>query len=87
MSAPDLLARVLALASEVAGPTRTPVSSGPETLLAGGGFWFDSVALLELVLACEREFGVVFDPPVDLEPTALHSVRSLVSVLEAKLAP
>jgi acyl carrier protein len=83
---PDVLARVLALASETAGPARTPSRLGPETLLAGGGFWLDSVGLLELILACEREFGVVLDPVTDLDPAALHTVRTLVSVLEAKLS-
>lgn len=87
MSALELLPRILALASEIAGPTGRPVSLGPETLLAGGGFWLDSVGLLELVLACEREFGVVLDPVQDLGPTTLRSVRSLASAIEAKLAP
>lgn len=86
MTPPDLLARVIALASETAGPTRTPSFLGPETLLAGGGFWLDSVGLLELILACEREFGVALDPVADLDPAALHSVRTLVSALEAKLS-
>lgn len=85
MSAPDLLAGVLTLATEIAGPTRTPASAGPETLLAAGGFGLDSVDLLELVLACEREFGVVLDPAADLEPATLHSVRSLASLLWAKV--
>jgi acyl carrier protein len=86
MSALELLPRILALASDIAGPTGKPVSLGPETLLADGGFWLDSVGLLELVLACEREFGVILDPAQDLSPATLHSVRSLASAIAAKLA-
>jgi acyl carrier protein len=82
----DLLARVLALASETAGPARTPGGLGPDTPLAGGGFWLDSVGLLELILACEREFGVELDPVADLDPASLRTVRALVSVLETKLS-
>ena len=85
MTPPDLVQRVLALASETAGPARTPSHLGPDTLLAGGGFWLDSVGLLELILACEREFSLVLDPVADLDPAALRSVRALVSLLEAKL--
>jgi len=83
---PDLLTRVLAIASETAGPARTPSGLGPDTQLAGGGFWLDSVGLLELILACEREFGVELDPVADLDPASLRTVRTLVSVLETKLS-
>lgn len=82
----DLLARVVALASRVAGPERTPPGAGADTPLAGGGFWLDSVAVLELVMTCENEFGVVFDSEGDLTRETLGSVGSLAAAIAGKLA-
>jgi acyl carrier protein len=82
-SVPD---RLKAILREVAGPGRTPPALGAETPLRAGGFWFDSVALLELIVAVETEFGVDFDPATDFGDAALRTVGSLTAVIERRLA-
>ena len=62
MRAPDDLARVVTILTQVAGPDRTPTPVGPDTPIADGGFWLDSADLLEVVLACEEAFSVALDP-------------------------
>jgi len=81
----DTLTRLIALASRVAGPDRTPREAGPDTPLTQAGFWLDSVGLLELVVACEAEFKVAFDPERDLTVDALATIGSFARVIHAKL--
>jgi len=78
------LARLYRVVAEIAGASRTPADAGLDTPLADGGFWLDSVDLLELAVACEQEFGVVFDGEADLAPPSLASVRSLAALIERK---
>jgi len=87
MTAALLVDRVAGVIAKIAGPERTPPAAGSETPLAGGGFWLDSVALLEAIVSCETEFGVSFDPDLDLTPEALATVGSLASLVEGKLDP
>ncbi len=47
--------------------------------------WFDSSEMLELIVACETEFGVVFDPAHDLTWEALTTVGSLAEVIREKV--
>jgi acyl carrier protein len=74
----------------VAGPSRTPPDSGPQTPLSGAGLRLDSVELLEVVVACECEFGIMFDATRDLadrtSPSDRDPVRDLASC-RALLAP
>ena len=86
MNDDDIVARVIALAARIAGPQRTPDEVGPDTPLTEGGFWLDSVALLEVIVACEAEFFVEFDSEEDLTTGALESIGSLATVIERKLA-
>jgi acyl carrier protein len=86
MNDDDILARVIALATSIAGPERTPEEVGPDTPLADGGFWLDSVALVEVIVACEAEFFVEFDSEEDLTTAALESIGSLATVIQRKLA-
>ena len=86
MSTASLVPRVLAVLARVAGPERTPPGAGADTPLAGGGFWLDSVALLEVIVACETEFDVSFDPDTDLTPEALATVGSLAQLVAARLS-
>src|SRR5258705_13438600 len=79
------LARVQAIVMRIAGPGRTPVDIGPDTSLAEGGFWLDSVATLEVIVACEEEFGVTFDWQVDLDGESLGTIRSLAELIGTKL--
>ena len=85
MKADDILQRVIALATRIAGPDRTPREVGPDTLLTEGGLWLDSVALLEVIVACEVEFEVEFDSEADLSTQALASLGSLAAVIQGKL--
>ena len=77
--------RVLALVSRVAGAGRTPADAGPDTPIREGGFWLDSVALLELIVAAETEFGVQFDPTCDFDEEPLRTVGSFASCIAARL--
>jgi len=77
--------RVQALITEIAGPDRTPSDPGPETPLVDGGYWLDSVDLLQVVLACEIEFAVTFDPDVDFTPETLKTVGSLTGVIRSRV--
>jgi acyl carrier protein len=80
-----VLARVEAIVAAVAGPLRQPDAGGPDTPLGESGFWLDSVDLLEIVLACEREFDVVFDP--DLVAGALGTARTLADLIRSVRSP
>jgi acyl carrier protein len=84
VSADAIRARVEAIVAAVAGPLRQPESAGPDTPLGESGFWLDSVDLLEIVLSCEREFDVVFDPDkvagsLETARTLAHRIRSVRS--------
>lgn len=81
MTADDTLARVEAIVTTVAGPTRIPEGAGPDTPLGEDGYWLDSVDLLEVVLACEREFDLVFD--TDLVARSLGSARTLADLIRS----
>jgi acyl carrier protein len=84
MTSPLTLERVQAIVAQVAGASRTPVHAGPETPLVDGGFWLDSVHLLEAIMACEAEFGIIFDPDIDFTGTHLSTVRTLHDLILTK---
>jgi acyl carrier protein len=78
MTAPEAVLRdVQVIVHRVAGPSRTPADAGPDTRLADG-FWLDSMEMLEVVIACEQHFGIVFEEGRDLTPATLASVRHVV---------
>ncbi len=80
------LDRVQGIVTHVAGPDRIPSAAGPDTPLQDGGFWLDSASLVEVIIACEAEFDVVFDPETDFTDQALSTVRTLYGVIQAKRA-
>ena len=84
MPAASVLERVRMVVARVAGPTRTPPADGPDTPLGDGGFWLDSVDLVEVVVGCESEFEVSFEGEADLTKESLHSVRTLAELIESK---
>jgi acyl carrier protein len=84
MSATSILQRVLSLVATVAGPARTPAGAGPDTPLRDGGFWLDSVDLVELVIACEAEFNLRLDGRTDLSGTSLATVGTLAEMVAAR---
>jgi len=75
---------VQTVVARIAGPHRTPADAGPDTPLTQGGFWLDSVHLLETIIACETEFGVVFDPVTDFNEQTLRTVRTLCDLIRSK---
>jgi acyl carrier protein len=79
-----VLDRVQALVVGIAGPDRTPPDAGPDTALIDGGFWLDSVSLLEVIIACEAEFGVALDSQADLTPDTLTTSRKLAALIERR---
>ena len=78
--------RIRALVRRVAGPSRAPADSGPDTPLTEGGFWLDSVELLEVVVACESEFDLTFDASADLTGRAFETLGTLTELIRAKRA-
>ena len=76
--------RVLDVVRSVAGPARTPADAGVDTPLGAGGFWLDSVDLVEVAVACEHEFALAFDGELDLTREALATSRSLAELIAGK---
>ena len=86
MSASDpLLDGVRALVERVAGPSRIAAAARPgDAALREEGFWLDSVELLEVVVACEAEFGITFDAMRDLAREALETLGSLTELIRVE---
>lgn len=80
-----ILARVQGLIAEIAGRDRTPDNAGPDTPLGESGYWFDSVDVLDVILACEHEFGVVFGAGTDLTADTLLSARRLAALVSERI--
>ena len=78
--------QVLSVVSRVAGHHRSPADAGPDTPLTEGGFWLDSVHILEAIIACEDTFGVVFDTASDFSDRTLLTVGTLCDLIRAKQA-
>jgi acyl carrier protein len=81
MTEPSVVDRVLKIVADVAGPSRTPPDAGAGTPLCDGGFWLDSLALLELVMACEAEFDFDFDPGTEIAQAKRATVGSLAAII------
>jgi acyl carrier protein len=84
MTDDPLLARVHAVVAGVAGAARARGDEHPDTPLGASGFWLDSLDLVEVVVACEHEFGVTFDGERDVTPESLASIRSLAALIRSK---
>ncbi len=84
MSDDAVLRRVDTIVARVAGPARLPRDPTPETPLGEGGYWLDSVDLLEVIVACEQEFGMTFDTNDDLSEKSLSTVRTLTDTITRK---
>ena len=82
MTDAETLARIETLIAGIAGPDRMPEGAGPDTPLGHDGFWFDSLDVLEVILACEREFGVVFEDGSSLNADALLSASKLAALVQ-----
>jgi acyl carrier protein len=78
-------AAVRAIVEGVAGRGRTPEHVTPDTRLHEG-FWLDSMELLEVVIACEQQFDIVFEESTDLTPDALATIGSLAALVAERQA-
>jgi len=84
VSGDPIVERLLQLVTKLAGATRVPADAGPDTPLRDDGYWLDSVDLVELVVACEHEFGVLFEGETDLTAKALSTVRTVADLIASK---
>jgi len=84
MGTPDpLLDATRALVERIAGPGRVRPDAGPDTHLVQD-CWLDSVELLEILIACESEFGVVFEPARDFADGSPSTLGTLTSLIRSK---
>jgi len=81
-----ILEQLLGIVAFVAGEHRMPPDLGPQTAITAGGVDLDSAAVLELILSCEAEFGITFDPRADLTEEALRTVGTLAESVRRALA-
>ena len=81
-----VLQRVQAIVTAVAGDRQVPPGAGPDTPLGDGGYWLDSMDVLEVILACEEEFAMRLDQELDLTADALQSARCLADLIRRKIA-
>lgn len=86
MTGDSILERVQAIVMEIAGPERTPNDAGPDTPLGDSGYWLDSLDVLEVILACEGEFGTVFEEGADLTADTLYSARGLADLIRSRIS-
>jgi acyl carrier protein len=82
-STATVLARVLDIVRQIAGPNRTPPEPGASTRLWGGGFWLDSIDLLDLMLACDAAFGPVFASTPRSVMANIKTIGDLAAAIEA----
>jgi acyl carrier protein len=81
----EVFFRTRAIIDRIAGAERRPADVNPDTRLVDG-FWLDSVEMLEVLLACEQEFGIVFAETGDLDDVRLDTIGSLVDLIRGRLA-
>lgn len=84
MNQDQLLDQVQTIVIKIAGPHRTPADVGPGTPLGEGGFWLDSLGLFEVIIACETEFGIIFDAGLDFKPESLRTIGGLAELVRTK---
>ena len=76
--------RVTSIVLATAGLNRA-TSVTAETQLLNGGLSLDSVVVLELLLALEKEFGIELNAQELFEAQALKTVGSLAGFIDKKL--
>ena len=82
--AAESLDAIRVLVVRMAGTSRAPEASGADTPLSDGGFWLDSVELLELVVACEETFGITFEATRDFDAGAFATLGTLAALIDEK---
>ena len=53
-------------------------------MLRDGGLWLDSMELLQVVIACEAQFGITFKPAEDLLGDGLETLGTLAGVIRRR---
>ena len=74
-----------AIVTCVVGAARMPAGVSADTPLSDGGLWLDSMELLQVVLACETQFGITFQPAEDLIGDGLSTFGTLVDVIRRRI--
>jgi len=80
-----ILDRVQSIVLSIAGPDQIDSDAGPDTPLGDDGFWLDSVSVLEVILACEQEFGKIFDEESGPTADVLRTPRTLADAIRRKM--
>jgi hypothetical protein len=80
-AADPLLLRVWKALADVAGAHRVPPAVNASCPLGPNGFWFDSIDLMDAILACEEVFGIRFDPEADFDASRLRTVGDLIELV------
>jgi acyl carrier protein len=83
MSRDPLFDRTRALVERVVGPGRMLSEPGPDTRL-NEEYLLDSVELLEVLVACEGEFGIVFEESRDFDDGSLQTLGTLANLIRSK---
>jgi acyl carrier protein len=73
-----------AIVVRVVGAPRVPADTGAGTRLGDGGLWLDSMELLQVVLACEAQFGITFKAAEDLVGDGLETLGTLAGVIRRR---
>jgi len=73
-----------AVVARVVGARRVPADTGAGTVLRDGGLWLDSMELLQVVIACEAQFGITFKPAEDLLGDGLETLGTLAGVIRRR---
>ena len=76
--------RLRAIVARVVGARRVPADAGVGTVLRDGGLWLDSLELLQVVIACEAQFGITFKPAEDLLGDGLQTLGTLAGVIRRR---
>ena len=79
-----LLDRLRQLIGNVIGGERMPSGVGADVALGEGGLWLDSVELLQVTVAAEAEFGIIFEPAKDLVGEGLETVGTFASMIQRR---
>jgi hypothetical protein len=75
-----VFARVQAIVGRVAGPERMPATVGESTPLGDGGFWLDSIELLDVLIACDDALGP-FSPSLAEVDGVLDTIGTLAAAI------
>ena len=84
MDAEAVVERLCAIVARVVGARRVPADVGAGTVLRDGGLWLDSMELLQVVIACEAQFGITFKPAEDLLGDGLETLGTLAGVIRRR---